>query len=128
MGEHEVTAAQAGSKEAINVTECFRMLQEVGAHRWCNIKEYFKTALGENWERQLPWFDEVKGLRMRLTQESMLMALSVDPEGHHHRGIDDCRNLGTLMARLYKVSKGILPQTTGELKEKRVKALSRAAK
>lgn len=124
--EHEATAAQAGNQEAINVADCFRMLQEVGAHRWCNIKEYFKTALGADWEKQLPWFDEAKGVRMRLTQESMLAGLCIDPEGHHHRGIDDCRNLAMLMVRLYKESNGVLPQTTGELKEKRVKALSRA--
>merc|ERR1719253_1516842 len=117
--EDEVAAAKTGSKDAINVTECFRMLQEVGAHRWCKIKEYFKTTFGADWENQLPWFDEAKGMSMRLTQETMLEAFSIGSEGHHHRGIDDCRNLATLMSRLYRESKGALPQTTGELKEKK---------
>ena len=60
---------------------------------------------------------------MRLTQETMLASFSIDSEGHHHRGIDDCRNLATLMVRLYRESHGALPQPTGQLNEKKVKAL-----
>eukprot|EP00747_Dinoflagellata_sp_TGD_P167522 gnl/TRDRNA2_/TRDRNA2_192079_c0_seq1.p1 gnl/TRDRNA2_/TRDRNA2_192079_c0~~gnl/TRDRNA2_/TRDRNA2_192079_c0_seq1.p1 ORF type:complete len:355 (+),score=54.05 gnl/TRDRNA2_/TRDRNA2_192079_c0_seq1:145-1209(+) len=125
--EHELVAAQAGHKECIDVRQCFHKLQEVGGHRWCNIKEYFKIALGENWETRLPWFDEAKGIREHLSQASMLEALNLDTEGHHHRGIDDCRSLAKLMVWLYRESHEILPQPTGELKEKSVKALKKGA-
>lgn len=122
--EHEVTAAKAGNFDAASAAECFRMLREVGGHRWCNIKEYFMAVFGTNWEERLAWFDKEKGIRQRLTQESMLEALNIRSEGHHHRGIDDCRILAALMARLYRESSySLLPQTTGELKEKSVKAL-----
>lgn len=122
--EHEMVAAKAGNSDAMRAAECFRMLREVGAHRWCNIKEYFMAVLGANWEERLPWFDEGKGIRQRLTQESMLEALHIQAKGQHHRGIDDCRNLAALMVSLYKESSNnMLPQTTGELKERSVKAL-----
>jgi inhibitor of KinA sporulation pathway (predicted exonuclease) len=125
--EYEVAASEAGHTDVINVRHCFRMLQEVGGHRWCNIKEYFKEALGEEWETRLPWFDEAKGQREHLSQPSMLKAFGMDTDGHHHRGIDDCRNLAKLMVELYRRSPKALPTHTGELKEKSVKALRKAA-
>jgi len=119
--DHEASALRKGL-EAIDVAECFQSLRSVGGHRWCNIKTYFQVALGADWENQLPWFDEARGVRQRLTQESMLHALNIRGEGHHHRGIDDCRNLAKLMARLFEKSSR-LPEATGELKAKSIKAM-----
>merc|ERR1719221_1359026 len=119
--DHEAAALKQGL-DAVDVAECWASLQGVGGHKWCNIKTYFQTALGADWQEALPWFDEAKGIRERLTQESMLAACNIEAEGHHHRGIDDCRNLAKLMVRLFERSSQ-LPQATGELKAKSIKAL-----
>jgi len=119
--DHEAVALKQGL-DAIDIEECFESLQSVGGHKWCNIKTYFQMALGADWQQQLPWFDEVKGVRQRLTQETMLEAFNIQAEGHHHRGIDDCRNLARLMVRLFERSLQ-LPQATGELKARSIKAL-----
>jgi len=122
--DHEANALKKGL-DAIDVAECFGSLQSVGAHRWCNIKSYFQVALGADWELHLPWFDEAKGMRQRLTQDSMLQALNINADGHHHRGIDDCRNLAKLMAGLYEKSSK-LPEATGELKARSIKSLPKS--
>jgi len=55
--------------------------------RWCNIKQLFEHATKRN----------ASGM------EGMLRALGLRLEGHHHSGIDDCRNIArifqTLLAR-----------------------------
>lgn len=119
--DHEAAALKQGL-DAADVAECWGSLQSVGGHKWCNIKTYFQTALGADWQRALPWFDEANGVRQRLTQETMLQAFNIEAEGHHHRGIDDCRNLAKLMVQLFDRSSQ-LPRATGELKAKSIKAL-----
>jgi inhibitor of KinA sporulation pathway (predicted exonuclease) len=109
--------------EIVHVDDGIAKLKQVGGNRWCNIKEYFKTALGEGYQERLPWYDEAQGIRERLTQASMLAAFELLNEGHHHLGIDDCTNLAELMCRLYQVAQ-VKPGITKELKEKRLKSLA----
>ncbi|MEN9579085.1 MAG: hypothetical protein RJA70_2094 [Pseudomonadota bacterium] len=56
--------------------------------RWHNIKESFRLATGKRSAPGLP---------------RMLQTLGLKPTGHHHRGIDDCRNI-TAMCRALVVS------------------------
>jgi len=66
--------------------------------RWQNLKRAFGSVLGR---RKAPGM------------AGMLRALGLPLTGHHHRGIDDCRNI----AELYKalLVRGAIAQTTGEL-------------
>jgi inhibitor of KinA sporulation pathway (predicted exonuclease) len=52
--------------------------------RWCNIKQLFEHATKQN----------ASGMA------GMLWALGLRLEGHHHSGIDDCRNIARIFQRL----------------------------
>lgn len=66
--------------------------------RWHNIKRSFCAATGRN---KAPGMD------------GMLRALDLPLIGHHHRGIDDCRNIAAICAALH--ARGAALDVTGAL-------------
>ena len=66
--------------------------------RWINLKEPFQKLYG------------VKG---SASMKSMLSHLGLQLEGVHHRGIDDCRNIARIAAKM--LADGWVPQVTGRL-------------
>ena len=66
--------------------------------RWQNIKKMYCAVHSVN---------KAPGL------SGMLRAMELDLVGHHHRGIDDCRNIATLYQALR--AKGGVPELTTEL-------------
>jgi len=75
--------------------------------RWLNIKHPFCTVL----ERP-----RAKGMA------SMLRSLDLPLMGHHHRGIDDCRNIAELFKAL--IMRGAVVEVTGELPASRYPAIT----
>ena len=63
--------------------------------RWINIKRPF---------------GKYSGIKSRAGMPLMLNKLELELEGHHHRGIDDCRNIAKILIALIK--KGIRIETT----------------
>lgn len=54
---------------------------------WCNIKDVFSRAMGR---------DRAPGM------DGMLKALRLPLVGHHHLGIDDCRNIARILQELLR--------------------------
>lgn len=68
--------------------------------QWINIKKHFAQA---------------QGVAKAPGMDGMLHALGLELTGHHHRGIDDCRNIAKIVRHL--ALNGTVLQITGELPE-----------
>ena len=55
-----------------------------GLHQWCNVKQMFEATLGGS----------AGGMA------HMLQTLGIVLEGHHHSGIDDCRNIAKIVLHM----------------------------
>jgi len=66
--------------------------------QWCNLKRLYTQVTG----------DKAKGM------VGMLRRFQLPLEGHHHRGIDDCRNLARLLLTL--LDKGAVLDVTASVK------------
>ncbi len=72
--------------------------------RWLNIKTLYRNVMNLQ-----------EGTRVSMP--TMLGGLELTLLGHHHRGIDDCRNIGRVLRAL--IQKGGVPSITGRLSAKR---------
>jgi ERI1 exoribonuclease 3 len=79
--------------------------------RWCNIKQPFGKAM----DCRAPGMD------------GMLRTLNLELVGHHHLGIDDCRNIARILQEVVRRF-GATIEVTTEKKEKPAKAEATAAK
>ena len=89
----ELTAAVDAVRRAARITtKLQRDLAKL--MRWCNLKRAFAGHRGQK--------------RQPAGMAEMLDALGLPLEGHHHSGIDDCRNLAkvvrSLLAQGWKVA------------------------
>lgn len=66
--------------------------------QWVNLKHTFAGAFG---------------LKKGPGMAGMLQTLGLELQGHHHRGIDDCRNIARIACEL--VRRGALPEITTRL-------------
>ena len=102
--------------------------------RWCNLKREFAKFYKKlrNRERGMPGTQlgckhglrgkdgdgdpPAKPDRSRLPgMAQMLAELDLELEGHHHSGIDDCRNLARIVARM--ASDGCVLTANGKTRE-----------
>merc|ERR1719213_770482 len=70
--------------------------------QWINVKNLFKSVTGK------------PGGGMK----SMLSSLGLRLEGHHHSGLDDCRNISRILATLLRrgavVERGMVSCSAGQ--------------
>lgn len=107
LRQHQLTAENAlfvtcGDWD-LNVmlpTQCTGMTDQIPRiyRRWHNIKHSYVSVL--NVKKAPGMAKMLKGLDIKLT-------------GHHHRGIDDCRNITRLLATL--IERGAIITVTGDL-------------
>ncbi|CCW62518.1 unnamed protein product [Phytomonas sp. EM1] len=68
--------------------------------RWCNLKQYMK-------QMQPPLLRPKRGCPCDLVE--MLEAVGLPLQGHHHSGIDDCRNIAAVLCELLRRDCVVMP-------------------